>query len=80
MRTLAWHNLTDHLISQGTTWFTTAAAADLVGGSLAAVYQGFQRLVCKGEAFSPVQGFYVPIPPEYRAWAARSPLPSSSTR
>lgn len=73
MGTLTWHELPDHLVSRGTTSFTTAAAADLVGGSRAAVHQGLQRLIRKGEVFSPAQGFYVPIPPEYRAWGGSIP-------
>jgi predicted transcriptional regulator of viral defense system len=73
MPTLTWHDLPDYLLSRGTTSFTTAEAADLVGGSHAAVYQGLQRLVRKGEVFSPAQGFYVPIPPEYRSWGGSIP-------
>ena len=50
-----------------------AEATDLIGGSKTAAYQGLQRLIAKGEVFSPAQGFYVPIPPEYRAWGGAIP-------
>lgn len=73
MPTLTWHDLPDYLLSRGTTSFTTAEAAALVGGTQAAVYQGLQRLISKGEVFSPAQGFYVPIPPEYRSWGGSIP-------
>lgn len=73
MRTMAWHELPDYLLSRGTTSFTTDEAAELVGGSRAAVHQGLQRLIRKGEVFSPAQGFYVPIPPEFRAWGGSIP-------
>ena len=73
MQTLTWHELPDYLLSRGTTSFTTEEAADLVGGSRPAAHQGLQRLIRKGEVFSPAQGFYVPIPPEYRAWGGSIP-------
>lgn len=73
MSLVDWHELPDFLLSRGTTTFTTAEAADLVGGSQKAVHQGLLRLIQKGEVFSPAQGLYVPIPPEFRAWGGSIP-------
>lgn len=73
MTGLTWRDLPDHLLSRGTTSFTTADAAELIGGSTTALYQGLQRLLDKGELFSPTRGFYVVIAPEFRAWEGSIP-------
>lgn len=61
-------DLPDHLLSEGTSWFTAQGAADAAGVPLAHVYPGLKRLIDRGLVFSPAKGFYVPIPPEFRSW------------
>lgn len=63
-------DLPDHLLSEGTSWFTAREAADAAGVPLAHVYPGLKRLADRGQIFSPARGFYVPIPPEFRTWGS----------
>lgn len=63
-------DLPDHMLSEGTSWFTASEAADTVGVPLAHVYPGLKRLADRGQIFSPARGFYVPIPPEFRTWGS----------
>ncbi|MCZ7629650.1 MAG: hypothetical protein M5U19_11620 [Microthrixaceae bacterium] len=63
-------DLPDHLLSEGTSWFTAREAADAAGVPLAHVYPGLKRLADRGQIFSPARGFYVPIPPEFRMWGS----------
>lgn len=63
-------DLPDHLLSEGTSWFTAPEAAEAAGVPLDHVYPGLKRLMDRGQIFSPARGFYVPIPPEFRTWGA----------
>ncbi len=63
-------DLPDHLLSEGTSWFTAIEAADAVGVPVGHVYPGLKRLMDRGQVFSPARGFYVPIPPEFRSWGS----------
>ena len=63
-------DLPDHLLSEGTSWFTATEAAQAAGIPLAHVYPGLKRLADRGQIFSPARGFYVPIPPEFRTWGS----------
>lgn len=63
-------DLPDHLLSEGTSWFTASEAANAVGIPLAHVYPGLKRLMDRGQVFSPARGFYVVIPPEFRRWGS----------
>ena len=63
-------DLPDHLLSEGTSWFTAHEAAEAVGVPVAHVYPGLKRLMDRGQVFSPARGFYVPIPPEFRTWGS----------
>lgn len=63
-------DLPDHLLSEGTSWFTARDAADAAGVPVAHVYPGLKRLADRGQIFSPARGFYVPIPPEFRTWGS----------
>jgi predicted transcriptional regulator of viral defense system len=69
MTSIAPRQLPDHLLSQGVSTFTTADAQELLGESApAAVRRSLSRLHAGGQVFSPAQGFWVVIPPEYRSW------------
>ncbi len=56
------------LIGQGRYWATTAELEKLTGRHDAQLRPALARLIRRGEMFSPARGFYVMIPPEYRAW------------
>jgi predicted transcriptional regulator of viral defense system len=69
MTSIAPRQLPDHLLSQGVSTFTTADAQELLDeSSPAAVRRALSRLQAGGQVFSPAQGFWVVIPPEYRSW------------
>jgi predicted transcriptional regulator of viral defense system len=69
MMSIAPRQLPDHLLSQGVSTFTTADAQELLDeSSPATVRRALSRLHASGQAFSPAQGFWVAIPPEYRSW------------
>jgi predicted transcriptional regulator of viral defense system len=57
----------DKLMSAGQYCFTTREASAAFALSRNAVKQGLHRLCHKGEVASPARGFYVIVPPEYRA-------------
>lgn len=57
----------DRLTQSGRYFFASDAAAKALGGSRDAVKLALNRLRRKGEIASPVRGFYVIVPPEYRA-------------
>jgi len=63
-------DLPDHLLSEGTSWFTAHEAAEAVGVPVAHVYPGLKRLMDRAQVNSPARGFYVPIPPEFRTWGS----------
>jgi predicted transcriptional regulator of viral defense system len=66
---IAPRQLPDHLLSQGVSTFTTRDAQELLEeSSPAAVRRALSRLRTSGQVFSPAQGFWVVIPPEYRSW------------
>jgi predicted transcriptional regulator of viral defense system len=69
MTSIAPRQLPDHLLSQGVSTFTTSDAQELLDGSSpAAIHRALSRLRASGQVFSPAQGFWVVIPPEYRSW------------
>jgi predicted transcriptional regulator of viral defense system len=69
MTSVAPRLLPDHLLSKGISTFTTADAQAFLGeSSPAAVRRSLSRLRAGGQVFSPAQGFWVVIPPEYRSW------------
>lgn len=60
--------LPDLLLSRGQHHFTTAQAVALFGSNGAAARKGLQRLTSARQIISPSRGFYVIVPPEFRAW------------
>ncbi len=68
MTPLTPRQLPDHLLSQGFSTFSIDDARDWLGGSDDAVRRALARLREAGQVFSPVRGFWVVIPPEYRSW------------
>ncbi len=60
--------LPDHLLAQGISTFSAHEARTWLGGSEDAVRRALARLRDAGKLFSPVRGFWVVIPPEYRTW------------
>lgn len=62
--------LPDGLLSEGISSFDTAEAARRTGLTRDRVHGALKRLADAGEIFSAARGFYVIIPPEYRAWGA----------
>lgn len=60
--------LPEHLISEGRYWATTEDLTEITGQRGAVLRVSLARLVKKGRLFSPARGFYVMVPPEYRAW------------
>jgi predicted transcriptional regulator of viral defense system len=69
MTLIAPRQLPDHLLSQGVSTFTMRDAQEMLDeSSPAAVRRALSRLRASGQVFSPAQGFWVVIPPEYRSW------------
>lgn len=64
-------DLLPHLAAAGKATFTTAEAAQLLGGSPVAVTAALGRLRRKGSIVTPRRGFHVTVPPEYRALGSR---------
>lgn len=62
--------LPDELLSDGVSTFDAAEAARRMGLSRERAHGALKRLADAGEIFSAARGFYVIIPPEYRAWGA----------
>lgn len=60
--------LPDHLIGEGRYWVTTEEASEMVGRDRRTAYPRLAELERAGKLFSPAQGLYVVIPPEYRSW------------
>lgn len=60
--------LPDHLVGEGRYWVTTEEASALLGRDKRTAYPRLAELEQSGKLFSPAQGFYVVIPPEYRSW------------
>lgn len=60
--------LPERLLSEGRFWLTTAEAVDLLGRDRKTLYPRLAELERAGKLFSPAQGFYVVVPPEYREW------------
>lgn len=57
----------DHLMQAGRYFFTSEDAGKTLGVSRDAIKLALNRLRRKGEIASPARGFYVIVPPEYRA-------------
>jgi len=55
------------LAAKGRHLFTTPEAAQLLGSTPVAVRAVLRRLAAKGEIASPLRGFHVLVPPEYRS-------------
>ncbi|MFH1463124.1 MAG: type IV toxin-antitoxin system AbiEi family antitoxin [Pseudomonadota bacterium] len=64
----------DRSIANGRSTFTTAEAHAAHGGSEKAAQAVLRRLRAKGEIASPVRGFHVIVPPEYRRLGCLPPL------
>lgn len=64
------NRLPDVLLSEGISSFDVAEAASRTGLARDRVHGALKRLSDAGEIFSAARGFYVIIPPEYRAWGA----------
>lgn len=62
------NTLPDLLLSRGQHSFTLAEAEDLLERDGDAVRKGIERLMRKGQVFSPGRSFYVVVPPEFRSW------------
>jgi len=62
-------DLPDHLLAEGRHWITTDEAVDLIGRNRRVVYPRLAELERAKRLFSPAQGLYVIVPPEYRSWA-----------
>ncbi len=60
--------LPDHVLSHGVSSFTVREARELLGSSHASTLRALGRLRDAGLLFSPARGFWVVIPPEFRAW------------
>lgn len=62
--------LPEQLLADGLSTFDSAEAGRRTGLSPRVVHGALKRLSDAGQIFSPARGFYVIIPPEYRAWGA----------
>ena len=60
--------LPDHLIAEGRYWLTTEEAATLLDRDRQTIYPRLAALEHAKKLFSPAQGLYVVVPPEYRGW------------
>jgi predicted transcriptional regulator of viral defense system len=60
--------LPDYLIAQGRYWLTTAEASEFLDRPRRLIYSALADLEDANKLFSPAQGFYVVVPPEYRSW------------
>jgi predicted transcriptional regulator of viral defense system len=61
-------DLPDALLADGQPWFTTEEAAARTQRGLGAVHLGLSRLRRAGRVFSPAEGFYVVVPPDFQSW------------
>lgn len=64
----------DDLVATGRSTFTTPEAQHAHGGSDKAAQAVLRRLRSKGEIATPVRGFHVIVPPEYRRLGCLPPL------
>ncbi len=62
------NELPDHLLARGRHCFTSNEVEQLLGKSRQAILQGLHRLLVSRKIFSPAQGLYIIIPPQYRNW------------
>lgn len=62
--------LPDALLSNGVHVFTVDEAARAAGIKRESAWPALARLIRNKLAFSPARGLYIPIPPEFRSWAA----------
>lgn len=60
--------LPDHLIGEGRYWIAIEEAEQLLGKERATLYPRLAELEHARKLFSPTQGLYVVVPPEYRSW------------
>jgi len=60
--------LPEFLLSEGRYWLTTEEASDLLGRDRRTLYPRLAELEQAGKLFSPAQGLYVVVPPDYRSW------------
>lgn len=66
--TVRVRDLANYFLTIGRYTFTLAEAQEVLGADdPAAVYTGLSRLRRRREVFSPTQGLYVAVPPEYRS-------------
>src|SRR5215204_4091775 len=61
-------NLPESLLSEGRYWVTIEEVSDLLRRDRKALYPRLADLEKARQIFSPAQGLYVVIPPEYRSW------------
>lgn len=64
----------DDLVAGGRSSFTTDEARGVHGGTYKAVQAVLRRLRAKGEIASPLRGFHLVVPPEYRRLGCLPPL------
>lgn len=64
---------TDNLLAQGKCYFTTHQAIKELAKSRNAIISAAARLIHLGKIASPAKGFYVILPPEYRALGCLPP-------
>lgn len=60
--------LPEHLLAQGRYWLTIEEATELLERDRRTLYPRLSELQRSGRLFSPTQGLYVVVPPEYRSW------------
>jgi predicted transcriptional regulator of viral defense system len=66
--TISPSTLPEHLLAEGRHWLTTEEAARLLGKDRRTTYPRLAELELARKLFSPAQGLYVVVPPEYRSW------------
>lgn len=65
--------LWEQLAAEGVVSITAAALARRAGASLGATYRAVHAAQALGLLISPAKGFYVLVPPDYRAWKTVPP-------
>lgn len=60
--------LPEILLSEGRYWLTIEEASELLERDRRTLYPRLAELERAGKLFSPAQGLYVVVPPEYRSW------------
>ncbi len=61
------------LLEKGQHHFTTEEAVRAMGGKRSVISRALRRLMIKSELVSPLRGFYVVVPPEYRVLGCLPP-------